>query len=71
MNGGQVAALGCAIALLLPGGCFLIAGIALTDRDGLFIGVVILVFAGLMFWVAFSRRPGPGAPPAAPPPPDL
>ncbi len=71
MNGGQVAALGCAIALLLPGGCFLLVGIASTDRNGLSIGVVILAFAGLLFWAAFSRRPGPGAPPGASPPPDL
>jgi hypothetical protein len=70
MNGGQVAALGCAIALLLPGGCFLVVGIASTDRDGLFIGVVILVFAGVLFWAAFSRRPDRAASPDASPPPD-
>ena len=70
MTGGQTAALGCAIALLLPGGCFLFVGIASAEANGLFIGVVILVFAGLLFWAAFSRRPGPGAPPDASPPPD-
>jgi hypothetical protein len=74
MTGGQVAALGCAIALLLPGGCFLLVGIGGSNMDGLSIGVVILVFAGLLFWAAFSRRPGPGAPPDVPPeaspPPD-
>jgi hypothetical protein len=66
MKGGQVAALGCAIALLLPGGCFLLVGIASTDRGGLFIGVEILVVAGLLFWAALSSRPGRGAPPGAP-----
>jgi hypothetical protein len=71
MTGGQVAALGCAIALLLPGGCFLIAGIGGSDLNGLSIGVVILVFAGLMFWAAFGRQAGPAAPPDAAPPPDL
>ncbi|HEV2333945.1 MAG TPA: hypothetical protein VGS13_00455 [Stellaceae bacterium] len=68
MTGGQVAALGCAIALLLPGGCFLLVGIASTDPNGLVIGVSVLIFAGLMFWVAFSRRSGPAAPPDAPEP---
>ena len=71
MTGGQVAALGCAIALLLPGGCFLIVGIGDSDADGLFIGSFILVFAGVLFWAAFRRRPGPAAPPDASPPPDL
>jgi hypothetical protein len=70
MNGGQVAALGCAIALLLPGGCILFVGIAEADANGLFIGGVILAFAGVLFWAAFRRRPGRGAPPAASPPPD-
>jgi hypothetical protein len=63
MNGGQFAALGCAIALLLPGGCFLLASIDGPDTNGLSIGVVLLAFAGLLFWAAFSRRFGPGAPP--------
>ena len=71
MTGGQTAALGCAIALLLPGGCFLFVGIASYEANGLSIGFVILVFAGLLFRAAFSRRPGPGAPPGGSPPPDL
>jgi hypothetical protein len=70
MNGGQVAALGCAIALLLPGGCYLLVGIGGSDANGLSIGVALLVFAGLLFWAAFSRRFGPGGPPDASPPPD-
>ena len=69
MTGGQAAALGCAIALLLPGGCFLFVGIAGADADGLFIAGSILFFAGFLFWVAFSRRPGPAAPPDVPPDP--
>jgi hypothetical protein len=68
MNGGQVAALGCAILLLLPGGCFLLASIGGPDVNGLSIAAVFLIFAGVLFWAAFSRRPGPGAPPDAPPP---
>ena len=67
MTGGQVAALGCAIALLLPGGCFLFVGIASTDADGPFIGATALIFAGVLFWAAFSRRPGPAVPPDLPP----
>jgi len=72
MTGGQAAALGCAIALL-PGGCFLFLGIASAEMNGLFIGAVILIFAGLLFWGAFSGAPAPAAPPDAPPgapPPD-
>jgi heme/copper-type cytochrome/quinol oxidase subunit 2 len=65
VNGGQVAALIFALLLLLPGGCFLIAGIAFaTDRqfsDVAFvmlpIAAAILGVAGLLFWVAFHRRP--------------
>jgi hypothetical protein len=74
MTGDQTAALGCAIALLLPGGCFLFVGIASYDANGLFIGAAILTFAGLLFWVAFSRPPRPAAPPGPAPadesPPD-
>jgi hypothetical protein len=71
VTGGQTAALGCAIALLLPGGCFLFVGVASSDANGLSIAAVILFFAGLLFWAAFSRRPGSAAPPDASPPPDL
>lgn len=59
MTGGQVAALGCAIALLLPGGCFLLASLPSFEVNGLFIAAVILFFAGLLFRVAFGRRPPP------------
>jgi hypothetical protein len=59
MTGGQVAALGCAIALLLPGGCFLIVSLAESDANGLVIAATILFVAGLLFWAAFSARPGP------------
>ncbi|HEX3952246.1 MAG TPA: hypothetical protein VHW90_01650 [Stellaceae bacterium] len=73
MTGGQVAALIFAILLLLPGGCFLIAGIAFaTDTSGyasvallmLPIAAVILGVAGLLFWLAFRQKT-----PSAPPPP--
>ena len=66
MTGGQVAALLGAILLLLPGGCFLFFGIALTLGTAvsapslvLLIGVAILALAGLLFWLAFRRRPPP------------
>ena len=69
MTGGQIAALIFAILLLLPGGCFLFFGIALTPGTAvgtpsllLLIGVAILVLAGLLFWLAFRRpTPPPGA----------
>jgi hypothetical protein len=75
MTGGQVAALIFAVLLLLPGGCFLIAGIAVaTDRqfsDAAFIALpiafAILGLAGFLFWFALRRRPRPGAPPVNPP----
>ena len=68
MTGGQVAALIFAILLLLPGGCFLFAGVAIaTDRQfgdlafiALPIAAAILGLSGLLFWVAFRRRPTPG-----------
>ena len=72
MTGGQITALIFAILLLLPGGCFLFFGIVLTPGTAvgtpsllLLIGVAILSVMGLLFWVAFRRRPpsppGPGA----------
>ena len=67
MTGGQVAALGCAIALLLPGGCFLFLGLAGSDVSGVGIAAPILLLAGPLFWVAFSRQRSPGPPPDAPP----
>jgi hypothetical protein len=66
MTGAQIAALGCAIALLLPGGCFLILGISMAAADGMTIGIVILIVSAVLFWVAFSRR----SQTPAPPPPD-
>ena len=70
MTGGQVAALGCAVLLLLPGGCFLLVGLSESDANGLFLGVFVLLAAALLFWVAFARRPGAGGTPPAPPGPD-
>ena len=79
MTGGQIAALVFAILLLLPGGCFLVFGIsgatgghttgmtpagdAELTRLLLTIATVVLSLAGLLFWVAFRRRPGRGGPP--------
>lgn len=65
MKAGQIAALFFAILLLLPGGCFLIFGIALSDKYAddrevavkfLLVAAGILALAGLLFWVAFRRR---------------
>ncbi|MFZ2004473.1 MAG: hypothetical protein WB697_10550 [Stellaceae bacterium] len=77
MTGGQVAALIFAILLLLPGGCFLILGIAVaTDRqfyDAAFVALpiaaAILGLSFFLFWLAFRRRrpPGQGNPPENPP----
>jgi membrane protein implicated in regulation of membrane protease activity len=74
MTGGQIAALIIAILLLLPGGCFLFVGVAfLGEHDriardaaplALIVALVLLGIAGLLFWVAFRRRRGSGAPPA-------
>jgi hypothetical protein len=65
MTGGQIAALVFAIFLLLPGGCFLVFGVSGTDTGELLpIAAAILAPAGLLFWVAFRRRPD-----RAPPPP--
>ena len=71
MTGGQVLALLCAIVLLVPGGCFLIVGIASLAEGSsgsgvaaLQIGVPIVAVVVLLFWVALRRRPpsppGPG-----------
>jgi membrane protein implicated in regulation of membrane protease activity len=74
VSGGQIAALIFAILLLLPGGCFLVVGIAFTTDSQLTdasltmlpIAAAILAVAGFLFWVAFRRRREPGAPPAPP-----
>jgi hypothetical protein len=71
MTGGQIAALLLAILLLLPGGCFVLFGVAFLNGEGLLsehphvqsdpvplqIGLGILAVAALLFWVAFRRRP--------------
>jgi membrane protein implicated in regulation of membrane protease activity len=65
MTGGQIVALIIAILLLLPGGCFLLFGIGLSDQyaddreaavELLLIAAAILSLAGLLFWFAFRRR---------------
>jgi heme/copper-type cytochrome/quinol oxidase subunit 2 len=71
VSGGQIAALIFAIILLLPGGCFLLSGIAFTtDRqyyDASFvllpIAAAILALAGFLFWIAFRCRQSPGKAP--------
>ena len=73
MSGGQIAAVVCAALLLLPGGCFLVVGVAVaTDRDiydvaflPLLIAVVLIGTSILLFWLGLRRRP-----PAQLPPPD-
>ena len=67
MTGGQIAALIFALLLLLPGGCFLFFGIGMIgeshmgDVGGimLVVGIVILSVMGLLFWLAFRKRPPP------------
>jgi membrane protein implicated in regulation of membrane protease activity len=67
MTGGQIAALIFALLLLLPGGCFLFFGIGMIgeshmgDVGGLMlvVGIVILAVMGLLFWLAFRKRPPP------------
>jgi len=77
MSGGQIAALVVAIILLLPGGCFLVMGLAfLGEHDriardvaplALIVAAILLTITGLLFWVAFRRRrAGPGRPPPPP-----
>jgi Ca2+/H+ antiporter len=65
MKGGQIVALIIAILLLIPGGCFLLFGIGLSDQYAddreaavklLLVAVAILSVAGLLFWIAFRRR---------------
>jgi membrane protein implicated in regulation of membrane protease activity len=80
MSWGQIAALIFAILLLLPGGCFLIVGVAsVSDRYMadlapvlIIVGVLLLSGTGLLFWVAFRRRRPAGSgtpqPPADPGP---
>jgi hypothetical protein len=65
MTWGQIAALIFAILLLLPGGCFMIFGVAFALDAAQFadmalllipIGLAILALAGFLFWIAFRRR---------------
>jgi hypothetical protein len=65
LKAGQIVALVLAILLLLPGGCFLVFGIVLSDQYAddreaavklLLIAIAILSLAGLLFWFAFRRR---------------
>jgi membrane protein implicated in regulation of membrane protease activity len=79
MTSGQIVALIFALLLLLPGGCFLVFGISgatgghttgMTPAGDagvtlilLTIAAVTLSLAGLLFWVAFRRRPGSGGSP--------
>ncbi len=70
MRGDQIAALIFAILLLLPGGCCVFFGFVFLhglNLEGhqsaefypslLLLGLGILAVAGLLFWVAFRRRP--------------
>jgi chromate transport protein ChrA len=72
MKGGQIVALVFAILLLLPGGCFLLVGFALSSGQYkdvsvsellLAIAAAILALAGLLFWLAFRRRAARGGSP--------
>jgi membrane protein implicated in regulation of membrane protease activity len=74
MSGGQIAAVVCAALLLLPGGCFLVVGVAVaTDRSlydiawlPLLVAAVLLGVSVLLFWLGLRRRPqAPLPPPAA------
>ena len=67
MTGGQIAAFIFALLLLLPGGCFVVLGFGTIgeshrgDVGGimLVVGIVILSVMGLLFWLAFRKRPPP------------
>jgi len=68
MTGGQIAALIFALLLLLPGGCFVILGFGMMSESTdfgtmmLVVGIGILAMMGLLFWVAFRKRPpSPGS----------
>jgi len=67
VTGSQIAALICAILLLLPGGCFLFYGIFFAVDETEYglgflafvllpIAAVILTGAGLLFWAAFRLK---------------
>ena len=72
---GLIAALGCGILMLVPGGCFLlVAGGAIFGPishgpgavDWLLTGIFILAVLGLLIWAAVRRRrpAGTGLPPS-------
>jgi hypothetical protein len=65
MSGGQIAALICAIILLLPGGCFLFFGVAILPPL-LLIAFVILGLAAWLSSFAFRRLPTAGEEPQPP-----
>ena len=67
MGCARVLALVAGLILLLPGMCFLVVGRgtrsgSYDDIGAIDIGVVILLVAALMFWVAFAKS---GRPPDA------
>jgi hypothetical protein len=57
-------ALGCAILLLLPGGCFLFVGTGAGDPQALMIGAVILLVASVLFGASLSGPRGAALPPS-------
>ena len=68
MTGGQIAALIFGLLLLLPGGCFVFLGFTMMSESTdfgtmmLVVGLIILAVMGLLFWLAFRKRPpSPGA----------
>ena len=58
MTGGQTVAFDCAALLLLPGGGFLLVGLAESDRGGLVIGVFLLLISGALGWGAYTGKIG-------------
>jgi hypothetical protein len=68
MTGGQIAALVCAILLLLPGLCCLLFGFGLAYLPLLLVALALLALAGYLFSIAFRRRPPPAAGETLPPP---
>jgi len=70
MSGGQIASLVFAVILLIPGGCFLIFGVSITNGPEataagpplVLIGLAILSVAGLLAWFAFRKRKLPRTP---------
>jgi hypothetical protein len=70
-SGGQIAALGCGILLLFPGGCFLLGAQGPASWPLLLTGILILAVSGLLIWAAVRRQPaGTGRPPSTPSDPE-